>query len=120
MYLFHFHLSCLLALVIISSIVSVAAHNANTSLHPSTFGELRNALHELGYERAEGLQRPQPSKPPHGVLIASENKNCVKTVSVQSYFRHLWPSLAKSVIVSVSFSLIFSETLSAIPVASLM
>lgn len=120
MYLFHFHLSFLLALVIVSSIVSVAAHNANTRLPPSTFGELRNALYELGYECAEGLQKPQTSKPLHGISITSENKRCVKTVSIQSYLHHLSPSLAKVVIVSVSFSLIFSETLSAIPVASRM
>lgn len=81
-----FHYSYFLVLII-TSMVSVAAHNADTGHHPSTFDELRNALQELGYEIAEGSPEPQPSKLPQGGSIASKNKGCVKTVSVLPYIR---------------------------------
>ncbi|MCJ1266759.1 hypothetical protein MMC22_006644 [Lobaria immixta] len=65
---------CFLTLLVISPVISAAAHNADTSHQPSTFSELRKTLHELGYKSVERLQKPQPSKLPH-----AENKGCVKT-----------------------------------------
>lgn len=79
-----FQYLCYLTLLVVSFVVSAAAHNADGGHHPSTFSELRKALHELGYEGVEGLQKPQPSKLPH-----AENKGCVKTVSILACFSRL-------------------------------
>lgn len=81
-----FHSSYFLVLII-TSMVALAAHNADTGHHPSTFDKLQNALKELGYEIAERLPESQLSKLPHGCSTASKNKGCVKTVSILPYFR---------------------------------
>lgn len=82
MQLFRFSSVLALIIVVVSLVVSVAADSASTGHHPSSWDELRNALHDLGYDGAEGLQKPQDGS------IASQNKGCVKTVSVLACFRH--------------------------------
>ncbi|MCJ1467759.1 hypothetical protein MMC07_006384 [Pseudocyphellaria aurata] len=72
------HFSCFLALVITSSVISAKTLNSDIGHPPRNFGELRDALRQLGYDTADELHKPFLSGLSHGVSTASPTKNCVK------------------------------------------
>ena len=88
MQLLRFSSSLTLVITIAGFVVLAASNNTYGGRHLGSWSELRNALRDLGYDSAEGLHKPQPSEPPQGVSVASQNKGCLKTVSVLACFRH--------------------------------